>query len=227
MSNGIPEVSLWRNAELDCTPTHYVRDEAKASAHTRAVAHAPTELHAAHSLRRAAPRPVWGDVPVTPAPGRQKHEVQETQVHPQLQTWIWGQPGLHEITSKCQELQLDSLDGILSLASGPQFQERQLFVVSAAQLVHGPTTPLSTAPASRYSHLLLLTKRTQKAARGSLGSTCIHHTFISEYPSEISNNIKKNNDCTTWSSRTSNFHFKKSTNLLKISISIHIYNTTY
>ena len=72
----------------------------------------------------------------------------------------------------------------------------------------------------------LLIKNT-RAARGDLGSTCIHHTFISEYPSEISNNIKKNNDCTTWSSRTSNFHFKKSTNLLKISIRIHIYNTTY
>lgn len=43
-------------------------------------------------------------------------------------------------------------------------------------------------------------------------------------PLKISHNIKKNNDCTTWSSRTSNFHFKKSTNLLKISISIiHIY----
>lgn len=42
-------------------------------------------------------------------------------------------------------------------------------------------------------------------------------------PLNSATTLKKINDCTTRSSKTSNFHFKKSTNLLKISISIHIY----
>lgn len=90
-----------------------------------------------------------------------------------------------------------------------------LFLVLKKGGTHGegPAQPSPAQPLPAHS--------TTRAGHSAL--VYIIHLLVN-IPLKISHNIKKNNDCTTWSSRTSNFHFKKSTNLLKISISIiHIY----
>lgn len=117
--------------------------------------------------------------------------------------WCCSKPdptGVEHLTRPCSHPQA-LLGSPPSLSPGP-FQLLQL------PPSPGPHTSPRAPMETRAGHSVLV---------------YIIHLLVN-IPLKISHNIKKNNDCTTWSSRTSNFHFKKSTNLLKISISIiHIY----